>query len=410
MRFKIFNYNYGVSLFFVILGAAAFIILVLIFIAGVILRPLHNRDVLRYFSEDFLWLSFGYQRISLIIYVIRQIIFWGFILAVLFFTWKYFSISYKLPVIRVAGYFSLFLIFIYLILLPLDYFRGYVIEHRYGLSTQTIGGWVIDHLKSRLITFFILMMVMIVFYVLMSRIRSNWWIFAGIFYVVFLFLSIYLSPLIIDPLFYNFKPIEDAQMNHKITELTEKAGIEVDEVLVADASRRTARASAYFTGIGKTRRIVIYDNLLKRFSEDEVISVIAHEIGHWKYFHILKGFMMGAAGGFLAIFIFKIILEKINIVGDIRALLIILLLTSLFSFVSLPFQNAVSRFFEKEADLEAIHLVEDAEIYISLMQRLAKSNLSVVNPNPLVKYILYTHPPIMERIKFVISEVEDSSN
>ncbi|MFO7929306.1 MAG: M48 family metalloprotease, partial [Candidatus Humimicrobiaceae bacterium] len=165
----------------------------------------------------------------------------------------------------------------------------------------------------------------------------------------------------------------------------------------------TTKANAYFTGMGKSKRIVIYDNLLKNFSEKEALAVIAHEMGHWKKMHLLKKMAVAVAGGILTIFIIKVIINSMNISHDFKAIIIAFLIFSLLSFVVMPLENYISRKFEKEADRLSVELTQKPEGHIQLMQKLAKSNLSNIEPNRIVKYIIYSHPPIIERIKAVSS-------
>ncbi|MES0341653.1 MAG: M48 family metalloprotease, partial [Candidatus Humimicrobiaceae bacterium] len=153
-------------------------------------------------------------------------------------------------------------------------------------------------------------------------------------------------------------------------------------------------------GIGNTRRIVLYDNLIDNFSSKEILNVVAHEAGHWKYSHVLKSIGMSIIGGFLGFFLLGLIFSRTGLKGDIRAVFILILITALVSFLILPFQNMVSRYFEKQTDEIALEITKGYDTQIILMTRLAESNLSNVDPHPVIKYILYSHPPIMERIRY----------
>ncbi|MBN2073440.1 MAG: M48 family metalloprotease, partial [Actinobacteria bacterium] len=144
---------------------------------------------------------------------------------------------------------------------------------------------------------------------------------------------------------------------------------------------------------------VLYDNLVNNFTSEEVLSVTAHEIGHWNYRHILKNIIIGSAAGLLAFFVLGLLFSRSHMAGDFRAVLVIILLVFLISFIMMPAQNAVSRYFERQADRRAIELTGDPDTQVSLMVRLANSNLSNVNPNRFIKYFVYSHPPVMERIE-----------
>ncbi|GAG73083.1 unnamed protein product, partial [marine sediment metagenome] len=161
----------------------------------------------------------------------------------------------------------------------------------------------------------------------------------------------------------------------------------------------TNKANAYFTGIGGSKRIVVFDNLINNFSRKETLNVIAHEIGHWYNWHIFKSIIIGIISGTAGLFLINAVFTYSNMVGDFKSILVIILLMSIISFLSLPLQNAVSRTFERQADNFTMHATENPDTQIQLMLKLAESNLSNVSPHWYIKYFLYSHPPIMERIE-----------
>ena len=399
LKVKFFNITFWTGGIWIVLGSLAFLMALILLIAAIASRPDYSKEVLHYFNKDFLTEASQYNKISLTLSIIRKLLTWIIIIVIIFATWKYFSQNPKISVLLAAGYIALFLIILQLLLIPFDYYRGFIIEHKFGLSNQVFSSWLVDCLKSKAISFLINLAVLTVIYTLMTYIPKYWWIIAGAVLIVFLIIGIFISPLIIDPLFYKFKPLEDEEMRLAIEDMANEAGIKVDEILIADASRRTNKINAYFTGIGATKRIVVFDNLLEKFNRKEALTVIAHEMGHWKYLHIVKSFIIGAISGLLLIFFSKILVGKIGMIGDIRFILIIFLLFSIVMFISLPVQNIISRSFEKQADGVAIKLTGDPQTQISLMKKIAVSNLSSVNPSLIIKYIIYSHPPIMERIE-----------
>jgi len=399
LKVKFFNITFWTGGIWIVLGSLAFLMALILLIAAITSRPDYSKEVLHYFNKDFLTEASQYNKISLTLSIIRKLLTWIIIIVIIFATWKYFSQNPKISVLLAAGYIALFLILLQLLLIPFDYYRGFVVEHKFGLSNQVFSSWLVDCLKSKAISFLIYLAVLTVIYTLMTYIPKYWWIIAGVAFIVFLIIGIFMSPLIIDPLFYKFKPLEDEEMRLAIEDMANEADIKVDEILIADASRRTNKINAYFTGIGATKRIVVFDNLLEKFNRKEALTVIAHEMGHWKYLHIVKSFIIGAISGLLLIFFSKILASKIGMIGDIRFILIIFLLFSIVMFISLPVQNIISRSFEKQADKVAIKLTDDPQTQISLMKKIAVSNLSSVNPSLIIKYIIYSHPPIMERIK-----------
>lgn len=387
------------------LGTAALLLLAAV-LAGTLLKSSSGSEALQDFEQNFLTRAASYQRSAILVSVARQLIFWGALSAVAAIVWKQFPSQARAPLLPTVAYLALIVLLLSLLTFPLDYYRGFILEHRFGLSLQSFSAWLADYAKNFSISFLLTVLALCGLHLLMARLPGRWWPAAGIFVALFLVLSTYLYPLIIDPLFYRFTTLEDEEMHSSIIEMSKEAGIEVDKVLVADASRRTAKVNAYFTGMGRTKRIVIFDNLLTGFSKEEILAVIAHEMGHWKHSHIFKGIILGAAGIFLGFFLLQKLLDGMRAGAGIRSLTLALLYFSLFSFVSLPVQNAFSRAFERQADLEAIRLTGNPRATVSLEQNLAKANLADVDPHPFVKFVLYTHPPVMERIELAIREAE----
>ena len=214
----------------------------------------------------------------------------------------------------------------------------------------------------------------------------------------------FLAPVLIDPLFHTFTPLRDADLKARVMRLAARAGIAVEQVLEADASRRTVKANAYVTGFGRTRRIVLYDTLLERSSPEEVEVVLAHEIGHRKYHHIWKGVGLSILGLFLGLGIAALVLrwgaarDLLAHPADPAGLALLALTLFVLSLLTLPLQNAVSRHFERQADLAALELSGNREAYVKVEVDLARSNLADILPPRWAVLLLYTHPPVLERI------------
>jgi len=301
-----------------------------------------------------------------------------------------------------AALFALFSIILFLIILPLQYYREFVIDHRFALSNQTLPSWFIDILKDRAISLIINTLGLSTIYTLIIYLPKHWWIAAAAIFILFIIIASFISPVIIDPLFYKFSILEDKQLTNEIINVTEKAGVSIGSILVADASKKTNRVNAYFTGVGKTKRIVIYDNLLNQYTKKEVLSVIAHEVGHWKYKHIVKNIAMGAAGIIILFFIMYSLKSGLQLGTSVKLVLILFILFGLISYITMPLQNFVSRYFEGQADKTAVELTADPQTQVFMLEKLARSNLANVKPNNIVKYLIYSHPPIMERINSII--------
>jgi STE24 endopeptidase len=390
-----------------LLGTAVILIMTALLVGTFVKIP-PSASVLHYFDRSFLVQAANYQHTNILIFIIKQFIVWGFLIGVAFYFWKHIRVAPKLSLPLVAGYVAVIFILIYLLTLPLEYYQGFILEHRFGFSVQSPGSWFLDYVKNKTISLAISVFIFTGLFALMRYFPTRWWWLGGITFTVFLVITTYFYPLVIDPLFYKFEPLKNKEMTTSILQMAEKAGIKIDEVLVANASARTRKVNAYFTGLGKTKRIVLYDNLLSQFPPKETLAVVAHEMGHWNHSHLIKGTFLGIFGVFLALFLLKLILGgmQLELKADYRTIILVILFFSLFSFVSLPFQNAISRFWEKEADLEAMRLTEDPLTHITLKQNLALANLAEVDPHPFVKYIIYTHPSTMDRIKLAVQEAK----
>jgi len=369
-----------------------------ILLVNLLYKPDHGDNVRQYFDDDLLLKASNYNRVSLNISIVSRFLSWSIMSGIIIVFFKYFK-NTRINILLAFSFIVLFYILIQLILLPLAYYRGYIIEHRFGLSNQTLVMWFSDYLKENGISILISSLGMTGIYALMIYIPKHWWIISSAVLAIFIIVSTYLYPILIDPLFYKFEKLKDANFQEQIINIAEKAGIEVKEVLVADASRKTNKANAYFTGIGGSKRIVVFDNLINNFSREETLNVIAHEIGHWYNWHIFKSIIIGIISGTAVLFLMNAVFAYSNMVGDFKSILVIILLISIISFLSLPLQNAVSRTFERQADNFAIQATENPDAQIQLMLKLAESNLSNVSPHWYIKYFLYSHPPIMERIE-----------
>lgn len=399
-RIRIFEENPGLFWILAILGVLSLIVLVILLVASLTYKPPNNPDILRYFNEDFLLKAAQYNRINMILSVTSRMLVWLFMAASVWVFWKYFSGSGYVKVYIAAGYIVLFYIILNIIILPLSFYRGYAIEHQFGLSNQTPGMWFLDLFKERGIELLISTAAFTGIYALMVHIPKYWWLIAGSVIAVFIIIGTYLYPVLIDPLFFKFKTLDDPVLKEEILDVTDRAGIEVKDVLVADASRRTVRANAYFTGFGNTRRIVLYDNLLNNFSREEVINVVAHESAHWKFAHIPKSIGIVAVSSFLGLFVLNIILSRTGSRGDFRSVFVIILLVSFITFLSVPVQNVLSRYFERRSDELVLEITGGHDTQIRLMKGLAEANLSNVEPHPVIRVLVYSHPPIMERIRY----------
>lgn len=398
MKINIFKGKTLLGFILITLISLAILSLASILLVNLLYKPDHGDNVRQYFDDDLLLKASNYNRVSLNISIASRFLSWSIMSGIIIVFFKYFK-STRINILLAFSFIVLFYLLIQLILLPLAYYRGYIIEHRFGLSNQTLAMWFSDYLKENGISILISSLGMTGIYALMVYIPKYWWIISSAVLAIFIVVITYLYPILIDPLFYKFEKLKDTNFQEQIINIAGKAGIEVKEVLVADASRKTNKANAYFTGIGGSKRIVVFDNLINNFSRKETLNVIAHEIGHWYNWHIFKSIIIGIISGTAGLFLINAVFTYSNMVGDFKSILVIILLISIISFLSLPLQNAVSRTFERQADNFTMHATENPDAQIQLMLKLAESNLSNVSPHWYIKYFLYSHPPIMERIE-----------
>ena len=305
---------------------------------------------------------------------------------------------------------------VWLATLPLSFVRGYAMETAWGLSTQNAGGWVSDQIRSTLVGVALGAVAALAFFGTVRWQPRWWWAIAG---VVFTGLTIALTllwPVLIAPLFNRFTPLEDASLRQRAFALAAEASIDIDEVLVADASRRTATENAYVAGLGATKRLVLYDNLVAKDDEDAAAFVIAHELGHRVERHIAKQTAVAAAGLLGAFLLLRVLAGwrplwewgGAESVADPRSIPLLMLFTIVLSLAVGPVENALSRHFEREADALAVRLTGDRDSAVRTFRRLAYSNLADLRPHPVAVTLLFTHPPIPERIGSALSQGAES--
>ncbi len=311
------------------------------------------------------------------------------------------------PAVAVAVYIALLTVAFEIVTLPLGFYGGFVREHTFGLSTQTAGGWLVDRLKGATLSAAVAVPLGSLLVLLWRRYPGRWvlpaWVLGGLAVIVL----VALAPVVIDPLFNTIRPLQDAALRQRVLALADRAGISVEQVYVADASRRTKKGNAYFTGVGATKRIVLYDNLVARSDPAAVELVLAHEMGHWKHAHIWQGIALALAGMAVVLWCGARVLawaaerRAFHLAGpaDVAGLPLFLLVLFLLSLVGLPIQNAVSRHFERQADWTSLELTRNPAAFIRAEVDLARSNLADLNPPRPVVWLLYTHPPVAERIR-----------
>jgi len=314
----------------------------------------------------------------------------------------------KNPWFVTAGYVAVLLIIYSLIMLPYSWWKGFYLEHEYELSNQTLLNWIWDEIKSLGLSLLLGIIVFEIFYFCMRIAGNSWWIWAACAWILMQVILGMLFPVLILPLFYKTGPIDRPDLQEKLEKLAEKAGVNVLGMFRLDMSEKTKKANAMMAGLGKTKRILLGDTLLDKFTDGEVVSVLAHEFGHFYHKHIWK--LMGIAsflafgGMWLSDKIIHGFASILNIqssqVTDIATLPLLLFALFLFGLITMPITNIISRYFEREADSYALKSTNDVESFISAMERLADQNLSNREPHPAIEFLMHSHPSIAKRVKF----------
>jgi STE24 endopeptidase len=326
--------------------------------------------------------------------------------------------------------------------LPLGYLR---LEHAraWNMTGMSTAAWLVDSGKSMLVSGVQSGIVLLGLYGLMWFFPRAWWLLAAAGGVALAVLYVWLMPVVISPLFNTFTPLRDPYLQERIRVLAARAQVPVDEVLVMDASRRGRHTNAYYSGFGSTQRVVLYDTLLKSHSaiqpesvasaigllangpsggpllaasqvvaaqkegDDEVESILGHEMGHWRHNHIVKGIALAGVGALFGLWVLSLILRwavnrrpfSLHSPADPAGLPLLLLLLTLGHWLAMPVQNGISRAFERQADEAALELAGKPDAFIAGELRLARDNLSNVAPTPFNVWMFSTHPPAVERIE-----------
>lgn len=308
------------------------------------------------------------------------------------------------PVV-VGAYFVLFSVAYGVLLLPVEYYGGFVLPHRYGLSTETLKGWAKDQVKGGLLALGLGLIIVEVIYYLLGVLPSLWWFVTGLFMLVFTVVLANVAPVLLVPLFYRLTPLDDEELVERVVKLARRANTKVRGVFSINLSSKTKAANAMVMGLGNTRRIVLGDTLYSEYTADEVEAVLAHELGHHVHMDMWWGLLFQSMLTLMGLYLAHLGLSwGVRVMGfsgvnDVAALPLLGLVMGGFMVVTTPVSNAFSRWREGMADEYALRITADAEAFISVMVRLANQNLADVDPEPWVEFLLYSHPPIRRRIE-----------
>ena len=290
--------------------------------------------------------------------------------------------------------------------LPLSYYSGFVLPHRFGQSNQTLKDWVIDQIKGLAIGAPLGLLLLELLYLALRVTGSLWWLWAAIGMLIFTVLLSNLAPILIMPLFNKYIPLGDEhkELADRLLDLARRANTKVQGVFKFDMSKRTKAANAALTGIGNTRRIVLGDTLINEFSTDEIETVLAHELGHHVHKDIPFLIAFGTLSTTLSLYLASLALNwaigYFNFTGpaDVAAFPALGLIFGAYGLITMPIDNAVSRWRERMADDYALESTGKREAFASAFTRLANQNLGEVDPEKWVVFLFHSHPPLGERI------------
>ncbi len=308
------------------------------------------------------------------------------------------------PYLHVALYTLLFFLYLTVVDFPLGFYSGFILEHRFGLSNQSLAAWFGEYLKRTLLSLGLMLPLIVGLYSLIWHFEA-WWVLAWAGYAVVSYVLGKIFPVWIVPLFYRYGKVEEGTLKKRILDLAARYGMPVENVYSLNLSKTTKKANAAFMGMGKTKRVVLSDTLLEHFTEDEIETVVAHELGHFKHRDILKQLAFGMVTSFAAFWIaFRLMEYAAPLFGfsgaeDVAALPLLFLVFYFFGLVLMPIQNGFSRILERAADRFALKAFPRADVFITCMEKLGKVNLADPEPNPVIEWFFYDHPAIGKRIQ-----------
>lgn len=325
---------------------------------------------------------------------------------------RYLSIYFENGYIR-------FLLFIFIagtlsgiIFSPVNFYSQYYLEHKYNLSNQTIYLWFWESAKGLGISLVIGVPVLLLFYYSILTYGNYWWL---PFAIILFFISVVLAriaPVLILPIFYKIIPLDDDDLKARISNLAKDAGLRIENVYKFNMSKNTKKANAAFTGIGKSKRIILGDTLVENYSKDEIETVIAHEMGHYKQKHILKNILFSTASSFITFYLIAKLYELsyrwfgFESITEIAAIPLLSLWGMLIAIILTPLGNMLSRKYEYEADEYAINVTNKPGAFISTLEKLTEQNLGDKEPHPFVEWFFYSHPSIVKRINFIKAMID----
>ena len=302
-------------------------------------------------------------------------------------------------------YVIVFQAILFVIGIPLSFYSGYIHEHKWGFSNHTKKSWFWEQIKSYAVGLVIFLILLGMLFWILERYPHEWWWIAGIAMAFVSTLFATLFPVLIFPLFNKYTPVEDKDLTEALDRILTEGGLRSSGFFVEDMSRQTKKENAFLAGLGRTRRVVLGDNLIAHMTVPEIVSIIAHEVGHYKHLHIWKQIALGTLQQLVVFFFLNLFMTSLfpAFLSSTRANLelfpvFVILMGALSGFLFGPISNALSRYFEGQADRYAVRSIPDKNAFLTALAGLANRNLSNAYPSWWVKLLYYSHPPIGERL------------
>lgn len=308
--------------------------------------------------------------------------------------------------LQVGLYLAIFAGIHYLLFVPLDFYDSFILEHRFLLSSQTLLGWLKKSIKKMLLSLLILLVAGEGLYFFLRHFPNHWWLLATAAWVLLTIVLGKITPVLIIPLFYRCRPLDNDDLKGKLLSLSKSCNIKIRDVFEIQLSKDTKKANAAVAGLGKGRRILLGDTLLNNYSHDEIEAIFAHELAHVRMLHICKILGFGAGISLACFYLTYLLLEvSVGLLGfdnidNIAAFPLLSLVLMIVGLTLMPVQNAFMRYLEKQADMFALGHIQNKQNFISAITKLGNQNLSDPSPSRLVELFLYTHPPISRRLRY----------
>lgn len=294
----------------------------------------------------------------------------------------------------------------FLLSLPFDIYDTFLIEAKYGFNRTTPRTFIFDTLKMLLLSAVLGGVVLAAILWLFEKCGAFAWVYAWLALALFQILIIYIAPAVIMPLFNRFSPLEDGKLKTEIEQLARRENFRIKGIYVMDGSKRSTKANAALTGFGRLKRIMLYDTLLKQLNENEIVAVLAHEIGHYKFKHIIKFLSLSLALSACAFFVFSRLADRPLLfkafgaqhISVYAALIYFSLLLAPIQRFGSVFSNWLSRSFEYEADAYTVRATRDSEALISALKKISADSMANLQPHAVKVVFDYSHPPVLQRI------------